>query len=65
MAGKTDSIVAGPSPDRKSAGLVEATQDDYGLKPKTTWQRIQEVIWDGERSPEEKKLVQKLDYFIM
>jgi hypothetical protein len=27
--------------------------------------RILEVIWDGERSPEERKLVQRLDLFLM
>ena len=31
----------------------------------TTWQRIQEVIWDGPRSKEEKRLVRRLDIFLL
>lgn len=33
--------------------------------PQTKWQRFLEIIWDGERSPEEKRLVQKLDLHLM
>lgn len=33
--------------------------------PKTRWQKIQEVIWDGPRSKEERRLIQRLDLFIM
>jgi ACS family pantothenate transporter-like MFS transporter len=34
--------------------------------PKTRWERIEAVIWDGGyRSKEEKKLVRTLDIFIM
>ncbi|KAN0096657.1 putative allantoate permease [Hyaloscypha variabilis] len=29
------------------------------------WERIQEIIWDGPRPEEEKKLVQRLDLFLM
>ncbi|KAE9371716.1 putative allantoate permease [Stipitochalara longipes BDJ] len=29
------------------------------------WARIQEIIWDGPRPEEEKKLVQRLDLFLM
>lgn len=32
---------------------------------KSTWVKLQEVIWDGERSEEERKLVQKLDLYLM
>jgi hypothetical protein len=32
---------------------------------KSGWVRIQEIVWDGERSEEERKLVQKLDLFLM
>lgn len=32
---------------------------------KSRWEKIQEVIWDGPRSKEEKKLVQRLDLHLM
>ncbi|KAK1841703.1 pantothenate [Colletotrichum chrysophilum] len=31
----------------------------------TRWQRVQEVIWDGPRSKDEKRLVQRLDLFVL
>ncbi|KAF4814808.1 Pantothenate transporter liz1 [Colletotrichum tropicale] len=31
----------------------------------TKWQRVQEVIWDGPRSKVEKRLVQRLDLFVL
>ena len=34
-------------------------------KPTSRWQKIQEVIWDGPRSEEERKLVQRLDLFFL
>lgn len=34
--------------------------------PRTRWQKVQEVIWDGgDRTPEERKLVQRLDIYVM
>jgi ACS family pantothenate transporter-like MFS transporter len=35
------------------------------INPKSGWERLQEIMWDGQRSKEEKKLVQKLDLYIM
>lgn len=32
---------------------------------KSRWEKIQEVIWDGPRSKEEKRLVQRLDLHLM
>lgn len=32
---------------------------------KSKWARFQEIIWDGEREPEERRLVQKLDIYLM
>ena len=29
------------------------------------WARIQEIIWDGPRPEEERKLVQRLDIFLL
>lgn len=34
-------------------------------KEKSKWVRFQEIIWDGEREPEERRLVQKLDIYLM
>ncbi|KAK2769603.1 DszA family Xenobiotic compound monooxygenase [Colletotrichum kahawae] len=31
----------------------------------TKWKRLQEVIWDGPRSKDEKRLVQRLDLFVL
>ncbi|KAF4922151.1 Pantothenate transporter liz1 [Colletotrichum fructicola] len=31
----------------------------------TKWQRVQEVIWDDPRSKDEKRLVQRLDLFVL
>src|SRR4051794_40438910 len=32
---------------------------------KPRWARFREIIWDGEREPEERRLVQKLDIYLM
>jgi ACS family pantothenate transporter-like MFS transporter len=32
---------------------------------RSKWARIQEIIWDGRRSEAEKRLVQRLDIFLM
>jgi ACS family pantothenate transporter-like MFS transporter len=37
---------------------------DHG--PQTRWEKIREVIWDGGyRTKEERKLVQRLDLYVM
>tara|TARA_R110002003_G_scaffold46_5_gene3763 strand:+ start:5707 stop:5976 length:270 start_codon:yes stop_codon:yes gene_type:complete len=34
--------------------------------PRTRWEKIQEVIWDGgNRTPAERKLVQRLDLYVL
>lgn len=41
---------------------------EEGIEPpkyKGRWERIREIIWDGEREPEERRLVQKLDLHLM
>jgi ACS family pantothenate transporter-like MFS transporter len=54
-----------------SSGKEVATVDeDYDLdarikSPKSKWAKIQEIIWDGPRPEEEKRLVQRLDLFLM
>jgi hypothetical protein len=35
------------------------------IKGKTRWQKVREVIWDGPRPEEERKLVQRLDLFLL
>lgn len=32
---------------------------------RTGWARVREVIWDGEKPEEERKLIQRLDMFIL
>jgi hypothetical protein len=34
-------------------------------KEKSKWVRLQEIVWDGEREPEERRLVQKLDIYLL
>ncbi|PMD16095.1 retrograde regulation protein 2 [Hyaloscypha hepaticicola] len=48
----------------------DVVNEDFGLctgNPSKTskWARIKEIIWDGPRPAEEKKLVQRLDLFLM
>ncbi|KAF2815549.1 putative pantothenate transporter [Mytilinidion resinicola] len=58
--------------DPKSAA-VDAVQEAAISKvptndntPRTRWEKVQEVIWDGgHRTKEERKLIQKLDWYIM
>lgn len=53
----------------QNAEVITALPDDAGDNDtsvkRSRWTKIREVIWDGERSPEERKLVQRLDLFIM
>jgi ACS family pantothenate transporter-like MFS transporter len=54
-----------------SEPIVEASSaspeiQEHTTGKKTRWQRFQSIIWDGgDRSEEERKLVQTLDIFIM
>ncbi|OAL47188.1 retrograde regulation protein 2 [Pyrenochaeta sp. DS3sAY3a] len=34
-------------------------------EPRNRWEKIQTVIWDGIRTPEERKLVQRLDVYLL
>ncbi|KAF8859964.1 retrograde regulation protein 2 [Acephala macrosclerotiorum] len=53
----------------ETTDVITAVADDAGDNhisvKKSRWIKIREIIWDGERSPEERKLVQRLDLFIM
>jgi ACS family pantothenate transporter-like MFS transporter len=44
---------------------IEVNYAGQETAKKSRWARIQEIVWDGERSAEERKLVQRLDIFIL
>jgi hypothetical protein len=44
---------------------ISEVHDDAAAPRKSQWLKIREIVWDGERSPEERKLVQRLDLFIL
>jgi ACS family pantothenate transporter-like MFS transporter len=55
-------------PATKAPQTAERSDDgaDSQYTPRTRWEKIQEVIWDGgNRTPEERKLVQTLDIHVM
>lgn len=61
-----DNAVTDVGPEAPS--IEENLEDgrDSQYKPQTRWEKIQEVIWDGgSRTPEERKLVQRLDIHLM
>ena len=46
--------------------MTESTPASSHYTPQTRWEKIQEVIWDGgNRTPEERKMVQRLDLYLM
>jgi MFS transporter, ACS family, pantothenate transporter len=48
--------------------MAVAQEKDVDASPtvaKTRWQKVQEIIWDGPRPKEERKLIQRLDLFLM
>ncbi|SPO01829.1 uncharacterized protein DNG_04502 [Cephalotrichum gorgonifer] len=62
------------APDSKSDAVVAVAPSDHtfghestasGQKPKTLWGRVKVVLWDGPRPEEERKLIQRLDIFLM
>lgn len=55
---------AGLSEDR-SPSDNDSVSHPY-KQPPTKWQKIESIIWDGgDRSEEERRLVRRLDIFIM
>lgn len=55
-----------PSISAVQASSASTNRSNDMYKPRTRWERIQQVIWDGgERSPKERKLVQRLDLHVM
>lgn len=55
---------------KESLSASDATAEESSIEaaahtPKGRWERIQEVIWDGPRPTEEKRLVQRLDIFLL
>jgi MFS transporter, ACS family, pantothenate transporter len=58
------SLHAGTEAPKIQALSDQSSESQY--KPETRWQRIQEVLWDGgNRTPEERRIVQRLDLHIM
>ena len=56
--------IAPKTPNVIQAGTDDSLKDNYAHQ--TRWQKIQEVIWDGgSRTPEERKLIQRLDIHLM
>jgi ACS family pantothenate transporter-like MFS transporter len=53
LAGATNVVAENPS--------INIT--DQSLR--STWDKVQEIIWDGPRPVEEKRLVQWLDIFLL
>ncbi|KAH8600113.1 retrograde regulation protein 2 [Bisporella sp. PMI_857] len=51
--------------DNQEIAISDNYQQDGSVKSKSKWVKIQEVIWDGERTEEERKLVQRLDLFLL
>lgn len=47
------------------AANEESSLDTRDQLQRGKWARIQDIIWDGPRLEEEKKLVQRLDVFLM
>jgi hypothetical protein len=48
------------------AKLTSADPESAVEEPKQSrWQRVQEVIWDGPRSKEERRLVKRLDIYLL
>jgi hypothetical protein len=43
----------------------DTTIEAASERTRSNWEKIQEIIWDGKRAPEEKRLIQRLDIFIM
>ena len=66
MANLENTIIDVPA---KAPQVIEERSDgtrESSYIPQTRWQKIQEVIWDGgNRSPEERKLIQRLDIHLM
>jgi MFS transporter, ACS family, pantothenate transporter len=55
---------------KKVGSGSDATNEDSSLSMRdqlgrSKWARVQDIVWDGPRTKEEKKLVQRLDIFLM
>jgi hypothetical protein len=44
---------------------IDTTIEAASERTRSNWEKIQEIIWDGKKAPEEKRLIQRLDIFIM
>jgi hypothetical protein len=57
----TAAVVSSDIGSTRNDRTIEAASE----RTRSNWEKIQEIIWDGKRAPEEKKLIQRLDIFIM
>ncbi|KAJ4377343.1 hypothetical protein N0V83_000168 [Neocucurbitaria cava] len=62
-------LAIGETAKAPSVSIVHESKSDGPsgtYTPRTRWEKVQEVIWDGgHRTPEERKLVQRLDIHVM
>lgn len=62
-------LAIGETAKAPSVSIVHEAKSDGPsdtYTPRTRWEKVQEVIWDGgHRTPEERKLVQRLDIYVM
>lgn len=67
----TEPTARDPEPKELNISIAQDTKtssfsSQIEYNDKTRWQKVQEVIWDGgNRSAEERALVQRLDIFIL
>jgi ACS family pantothenate transporter-like MFS transporter len=55
---------------KEPVGARDVVVEDFSINttdqsPRSKWDKVQEIIWDGPRPAEEKRLVQRLDIFLL
>ncbi|KAF2644628.1 retrograde regulation protein 2 [Massarina eburnea CBS 473.64] len=69
MMSADDPAAASVASKALAAPTTQETTTGVSIEPytsRTRWEKLQEVIWDGgDRTPEERKLVQRLDIHVM
>ncbi|CUM63882.1 uncharacterized protein PRCAT00001470001 [Priceomyces carsonii] len=53
------------APEKKTISSANSEEVEKAENKKSRWTRFLEFIWDGPRSKEEKKYIQKLDLFLL
>jgi hypothetical protein len=69
---KSDAVAKAASidslePSEKAGNIgVQSVHGKEDERPLTWWEKVEEVVWDGgNRTREEKRIVQRLDLFLM